>query len=178
MEYSFDLKIPGDRIAVVIGKNGATKNELEKLTKAKIQVDSKEGDIVIEGDDPILLYALREILKGIARGFSPEIARLLLKQDFVLEIIPLSDYVKQKTHMQRIKGRVIGADGKSRERIEELSECHISVYGKTISILGRTDHIWLAKKSIQMLLSGSTHSTVYRWLERQRRELMKSELEG
>ena len=171
MEYSFDIKIPKERIAVLIGKSGETKQELEEYTLTKINVDSKEGDVKITGPDSVKMYALREVIKAIGRGFNPEIARLLLKQDYILEMINLLDYVKNKSHFERVKGRVIGANGKSRETLEGLTETFVSVYGKTISIIGSPEDVVTCKKAVESLLFGSPHSNVYKWLEKNRKKL-------
>jgi ribosomal RNA assembly protein len=170
MEFTYELKIPKERIAVLIGKDGETKEELEILCETKINIDSKEGDVELVGPDSIKLYALREVIKAIGRGFNPEIARLLLRQDYVLEVLPLMDYLKNKNHMERVKGRIIGAAGKSRETIEQLTDTFICVYGKTISIVGLPENIVLSKKAVESLIQGSPHSNVYRWLEKARRK--------
>src|SRR5512141_574853 len=78
-EYSYTLKIPKDRIAVLIGVKGKEKRELEEHARAHLTVDSAEGDVTITGKDAIKLYELREVIKAIARGFSPDHARLLLR---------------------------------------------------------------------------------------------------
>ncbi|MGV8169480.1 MAG: KH domain-containing protein [Candidatus Nanoarchaeia archaeon] len=171
MDFSFGVKIPKERVAVLIGKNGETKKELEEYTNCKMDIDSKEGDVSISGADSLKMYALREVVKAVGRGFNPEIARLLLKQDYALEVIALLDYVRNKDHFERVKGRVIGAEGKSRQTIEELTGTFISVYGKTISIIGETEGVVAAKKAVESLLQGSPHSNVYRWLEKNRRTL-------
>jgi ribosomal RNA assembly protein len=171
-EYSYDLRITKDRIAVLIGSKGETKIDLERETGCKINVDSKEGDVSISGKDAIHLFALREVIKAISRGFNPEIAKQLMKQDYILEVISLNDYSKEPSHQQRLKGRVIGADGKSRNTIEGLTDCSISVYGKTISMIGSVENIGNCKRAVENLLSGSPHANVYKWLERQRK-LMK-----
>lgn len=176
MTYSFDLKIPKERVAVLIGKSGEVKKELELITGTKIDVDSKEGDVRITGKDSLTMYALREVVKAIGRGFNPEIARLLLKQDYSLELINLLDFVKNKDHFERIKGRVIGAEGKSRETIESLTGSFISVYGKTIGIIGDPDGVISAKKAVESLLQGSPHSNVYRWLEKNKRVLKEKQI--
>lgn len=170
MAFSYDLKIPKDRVAVLIGKNGETKKEIEESTKTHLDIDSKEGDVIISGDEAIDLFAVREMIRAIGRGFNPDTARLLLKQDYAFEMISLNDYSKQKTHLLRLKGRVIGQDGKSRKTIEDLTECFISVYGKTISLIGRVETINIARRAVESLLAGSTHAAVYKWLEKQRRE--------
>ena len=47
VEYSYELKIPKDRVAVLIGMKGNVKKAIEEETKSKINVDSKEGDIFV-----------------------------------------------------------------------------------------------------------------------------------
>jgi ribosomal RNA assembly protein len=176
-EYSYDLKITKDRIAVLIGTKGETKQDLERETKCNIQVDSVEGDVTLSGKDAVTLFALREVIKAIARGFNPDLAKQLLKQDYILEIISLNDYSREKSHQQRLKGRVIGMDGKARNTIEDLTECYVSVYGKTIAIIGKVEMVGVCKRALESLLSGSPHANVYKWLERQRRLLKKRTLE-
>ncbi|GIU70395.1 MAG: RNA-processing protein [Candidatus Woesearchaeota archaeon] len=176
-EYSYELKISKDRIAVLIGSKGETKKELESITDCKINVDSKEGDVIITGKDPISLFSLKEVIRAIARGFNPELSKQLLKQDYILEIISLNDYSKEKNHQLRLKGRVIGMEGKARHTIEDLTECHISVYGKTISIIGKIEMVGLCKRALETLLAGTPHSNVYKWLEKQRKLIRKKGLD-
>ena len=52
---------------------------------------------------------------AIARGFNPELSLLLLKPDYAFEIVQIKDYAKTKNSMLRLKGRVIGQEGKSRK---------------------------------------------------------------
>lgn len=174
-EFSYEVKIPKDRVAVLIGKNGQTKKNLEEATKTSLKIDSNEGDIIVMGSDAMGLYATKEIIKAVGRGFNPEIAMKLLSQDYGFEIINLGDYIKSKNSAYRVKARVIGAEGKARGIIEELTDCNISVYGKTISIIGEIDRVPLARRAIESLLGGSPHANVYRWLEKQKRTLKKGD---
>jgi len=176
-EYLYDTKIPKERIAVLIGKDGITKKQIESATHIKLKIDSKEGDIFLEGEDALGLYSAREVVKAIGRGFNPEIALLLLKPDYMFEMISMLDHVKSKNHMIRLKGRVIGAEGRSRKTIEELTETYISVYGKTIGIIGFSENVAIAKKAVESLLNGSTHSSVYKWLEKRRSDMKRKDLE-
>ena len=164
------LKIPKERIAVLIGTKGEIKKELEENTKTNINVDSEDGDVTITGKDAVDLYTAKEIIKAIARGFNPEIAQLLLKQDYTFILLNLSDFCKPND-TKRIKGRIIGKEGKSRNTLEALTECHISVYGKTVAIIGLNESAMMAKDAIEALIRGSPHSKVYSALERQRREM-------
>jgi ribosomal RNA assembly protein len=169
-KHSQSLKIPKERIAVLIGTKGDIKKELEENTDTNINVDSEEGDVTIIGEDPLKVYTANEVVKAIARGFNPNIAQLLLKQDYSFILLDLSEICKQ-SEIKRVKGRVIGKEGRSRENIERLTECNISVYGKTIGIIGRNNMAIMAKDAIESLIRGKPHSKVYAALERQRREM-------
>lgn len=170
-EYTYELKIPKDRVAVLIGKNGEVKRKIEEETATKIQVDSKEGDVFVTGSDAITLLSVREMVKAIGRGFNPEVAQMLIKPDYSFELINMGDFAKTKNDEIRMKGRVIGKEGKSRRVIEELTDSSMCVYGKTIGIIGFVENVAVARRAITMLLSGSTHANVYKYLEKQRREL-------
>ncbi|MBI1969239.1 RNA-processing protein [Candidatus Woesearchaeota archaeon] len=177
-EYSYQLKISKSRLGALIGKKGEIKKELEEATHSHIEVDSKEGDITIIGKDTLGLYSAREEIRAIGRGFNPEIAKLLLKQDYVLEIVSIKDFTgKSKNKMMRMKGRVIGTEGKTRRLVEQMTETGISVFGKTISVVGRSDQAMVALRAVESLLSGSPHASVYKWLEKKRREMKRREFE-
>ena len=171
-EYNYELKIPEERVAVLIGKDGETKKEIEEATKSKLDI-TKEGDVDILGRDGLLLYTTKEIVKAIARGFNPKVALLLLKQDYAFELIDMKEIAgKSKSNLQRIKGRVIGKGGRSREEIERFTDCNISVYGKTVGIIGEVQQVSVARQAVAMLLQGSMHKTVWRFLEKKKKEMM------
>ncbi|MBI4139582.1 RNA-processing protein [Candidatus Woesearchaeota archaeon] len=168
-EFRYDLKIPRERVAVIIGKDGSTKRALESLTTTRINVDSDSGEIVITGSDTLLLYQTREIVRAIARGFNPDIAQQLIKQDYSLEVLNLQDYSRNPNDLERLKGRIIGQDGKARRTIEELTKTSLCVYGKTISIIGYVEDISVARRAVESLLAGSRHGNVYKKIERRNR---------
>jgi ribosomal RNA assembly protein len=176
-DLNYDLKLPQDRIAVLIGTKGEIKKGIEDATETRIDIDSTEGDVTISGKDAIKLYAAKELVKAIGRGFNPDIAQLLLKQDYTQEIIRIDEFV-QKSQMNRVKGRIIGTAGKARRNIEELTETNISVYGKTVGIIGTPDNVALARKAVESLLEGSMHSTVYKWLSKKRKDMKMREFDA
>lgn len=177
------VKIPRERVGVLIGSDGRVKEAVEKKFSVSLQIDSEAGDVTITQDateqDPTILFRAREVVTAIGRGFSPERAfRLFDNEDVVLEVIDLREIVgKSLSDIKRLEGRVIGKAGKTRKIIEELTETYVSVYGYTISIIGTTEQIEAAREAISMLIRGSQHSTVYRFLHKKRRELKKKKLE-
>ena len=175
-EFAHELKIPKDRIAVLIGADGQMKSRIEAETKTHIDIDSKEGDVTVTGDDAILLMNCRDIVKAIARGFNPEIAMQLTKADYSMDMIKITDYGDTPNDLVRLKGRVIGAGGKSRKVGEELTDTHISVYGKTVGIIGEIGNVAIARRAVDMLLSGSPHRNVYKWLEKSKKSRRMEQL--
>jgi ribosomal RNA assembly protein len=177
------VKVPRERIGALVGPDGRVKENIEKKLKIGLRIDSQTGDIQITltptAKDPTVLFRAKEVVTAIGRGFSPEHAfRLLEDDETVLEVIDLREQVgRSQSDMKRLKGRVIGKEGKTRRIIEELTEANISVYGHTISIIGRMDQVYTAKEAVRMLIRGSLHRSVYRYLHRKRRELKKKKME-
>lgn len=177
------VKVPRERIGALVGPDGRVKANIEKKLSIRLRIDSQTGDIQITlmpaAQDPTVLFRAKEIVTAIGRGFSPEHAfRLLEDDEAMLEVIDLRETVgRSQSDMKRLKGRVIGKEGKTRRIIEELTEANISVYGHTISIIGEIDQVEIAKEAVRMLIRGSLHGTVYRFLHRKRRELKKKKME-
>ncbi len=149
------VNIPEERKPILIGKDGATKASIEKKTKTKIKISV---EIQIEGENELVAG---EIVKAIGRGFSPHRALRLLGSDCLLDVIQIKGTQKK---IKRLMSRVIGTHGKTRSNIEESTRASVSVYGRTISIIGNYKQVDNAKEAIEMLLQGSKHTTVYRYL--------------
>jgi ribosomal RNA assembly protein len=176
------LKIPMGRVGVIIGKKGETKKDIEERSGLKLDIDSKNGEVVIEGKkdaDPIMLMKLENIIRAIGRGFSPENAFLLFDDETDFFVFDLHDYVgKQESHLRRIRSRVIGREGKTKHVLEELTDSKISVYGHTVSLISDMMRMNILKKAVDMLITGSKHATVYHFVEAQMKELKRSEKLG
>ncbi len=176
------LKIPMDRVGVLIGHNGQTKKELEEKCGVMLKIDSRQGEVVInqeEDADPLALISVENIVKAIGRGFSPENAFMLLKEESDFFSFDLHDYAgKKESHVRRLKSRVIGKEGKTRKVLEDLTDSKISIYGHTVSIISDMMKMNILKKAIDMLLTGSKQATVYRFVESQMKELRRAEKLG
>jgi ribosomal RNA assembly protein len=173
-----DIKIPEERIGVLVGPGGSMKHLIEEKTKTTLEIDSDTGTVSIESaEDPLQALRVMDLVRAIGRGFSPERALPILDDEMLmLDVLDLSKMVGTKNDMARIKGRVIGKDGKSREIMERLSGARLSVYGKTVALLGYPEQIKIARTAVEMLLDGAPHGNVYSFLEKKHQELAKEEL--
>jgi len=171
------LKVPKDRIGVIIGTHGSTKAQIEEKGEVVLDIDSVEGTVSIESDSLSILNAT-EVINAIARGFSPEKAFRIFEDDQItLDIIDLSKVADTPKELKRIMGRIIGKEGRTREALENLTGANVSIYGKTVSTIGYVDQIQTVRKAIEMLAEGSKHAAVYSFLERKRQELKRSQMD-
>lgn len=179
MQY---LRLPKERVGVLIGRKGETKQEIEERTGVTIDIDSETGEIALNTEtakEPVLGLKVIEVVRAIGRGFSPEHAFRLFHEDVYLRGFDIRDYSgKSPKHIRRLRARLIGSKGKTRRLIEELTNTNISIYGNTIYIIGDLEEMGVAESAVDMLLSGSEHAAVYHFMENKRRELKVSRLDS
>lgn len=170
------LLIPKQRIAPAIGSDGEVKEKIEEETDVELEFDSESGEVIIRGkeESPMGVMTAHDTVKAIGRGFSPEKAYELFDEDTYLDITDITPYTgKSKKAKERLKGRVIGRNGKTRQLIEEYTGCSLSIYGKTIACIGPPKKVEIVRKAVDMLLDGLPHSAVYNFLEKKKKEAEK-----
>ena len=169
------VKIPQNRVGALIGPEGKTKAELEQRSGCRLYIDGETGEVSVEDEkafEPILVLKVRDCVRAIGRGFSPDHALRLFQDDTYLDIVDLTDYVGKATKdLERVRARIIGTHGKTRRFIEESCGVEMSILGKTVSIIGEVEEVARAREAVEMILSGAAHGTVYKFLERKRKEL-------
>ncbi len=175
------VRVPSDRIGVIIGHSGRVKKRIEQLTNVQLKI-SPDGVVTIIGspdpENPILIWKARDMVRAIGRGFSPHNALSLIDDDARLIIIPLREIVgTSPAQIRRVAGRIIGEHGRTRRVIEEITDTKLSVYGRTVSLIGSDPGLDYAQRAVQMLIDGAPHNAVYRYLERMRREINRMRLE-
>ncbi|MCI0504207.1 KH domain-containing protein [Candidatus Micrarchaeota archaeon] len=170
------VRIPAERVGVLLGKDDATKKKIEKRCNVELVVDH-EGEVEIIGD-PADVFFVHEIVKAIGRGFSAETALKLLGSDYGLYIIPLKELISSENAITRLKGRVIGEKGKIKAAIEDATDSYVSIYGNTIAIIARIDTMEYAKEAIGMLIDGARHTSVLAYLAKSKRGILESRLKG
>jgi len=177
------VRIPKERVGVLIGPDGKVKQRIEEKFMVELLIDGDSGGVTVvlseKASDPSLLFRAKDTVTAIGRGFSPEQAfRLLRNDDDVFDFVDLrAVFGRSESDIKRVKGRVIGANGKTRKLIEELTEASMVVYGHTIGFIGSFEQVDVARNAVQMLINGSQHHTVYKYLQRKRSEFKKQKLE-
>jgi len=169
-QTTFVVNMPEERVGVLIGEGGRVKREIERLLNVFLDIDSREGTVVInlakpveQGGDPSSLFKARDVITAVARGFSPEKALKLVSDEYVLMVVDLTDYVgRNPNHLKRVKARIIGSEGRARRIVEENCHVDISVYGDTVSIIGRFEDVKAAEEAIISLVKGAPHGAVYK----------------
>ncbi len=175
------VKIPKERVGILVGPDGKTKKYIEEKLQVKLDID-KEGSVTVvlheNCTDPSLLLRAKDIVTAIGRGFPPETAfRLVRNEDDIFDMIDLRViFGRSESDITRIKSRIIGTEGKTRKLIEELTEADVVVYGHTIGIIGSFTEADAARNAVQMVIDGCEHHTVYNYLQKKRTELKKEKL--
>ena len=177
MSFQQIVRVPRDRIGVIIGKNGKVKGEIQDKCNVLIEIDSKTGDAIISSKSEPMSTRMEpfkavEVITAISKGFSPRRAyRLIDGEEDTFQLIDLRDYAgKSSNSMERIKGRIIGEEGKSRRTIEDLTDTYISVYGHSVGLIGKSDQIKIASDAVTMLSKGKSHKSVYNMLQEVKRK--------
>ncbi len=144
----------------VIRNRGILEKEL------KVKITHKAGIIFVEGkaEDE---YVAIEIIEAINLGFKINTALLLTNGDFIFEKIYIKDITKRRD-LERVRGRVIGTNGKTKRTIESLGECFISLHDNTVGIIGRAEDIEIPMGALAALIRGKKQTKTYSYLERQK----------
>jgi|SRR3989344_2519202 len=160
MQFEEEILVPRART-----KHIAELNKVFEKEGMKLEII---GNLVkIYSEDALTAVIGKNAVEAVGRGFEPGVAKLLFKDDFAFEQLSIADYgYKKPNHLKRIKGVVIGENGKAKNIIEKRTNTRLAIYGKTVSIIGKHDEVQKARQAVEMLLTGRRHATAYRFLEK------------
>ncbi|MEM7826955.1 MAG: KH domain-containing protein [Candidatus Aenigmatarchaeota archaeon] len=147
------IRIPKERLKIL----KEVKDVIESEGNVKLEINS---EVSIVGDS-LSIFNTQNVIIAIGRGFGFDDASKLFK-DCTLYVIPIS---KNKRTLYRIKARIIGKNGKIKKRIEMMTGVKISVYGKTVSIIGKGDELEVARNALERIIAGESHASVFRFLK-------------
>ncbi len=163
-----DLLIISKRTAKALEeKNGALLKDIEK--KGEVEIKLADGQLEIEGEGGTPWIA-SQVLKAIDFGFLPQHAYKLFKDNFFLEIVDLDIVLSNDKAIERLKGRIIGEQGRAKKTLQELTGAWIAISGNKVVVLGEFENLQLAKEGVLRLLEGAPHTGVYAYLERRNSE--------
>jgi len=167
------VKVPQDRVGVLIGDGGETMREIERRAEVRLDIDSETGSVAIDSvGDPVTGMVAPDVVRAVGRGFTPDVALSLLDDELrMFELIELDEQTRNKNDLQRQKGRLIGENGRTRELMEELTGAHVVIYGTTLGIIGQPDEVEAVRRAVGMILDGAPHGAVYSFLERKHNEI-------
>lgn len=145
-------------VELVSGRYGDVSVEFD-ARDVSIRITPRPGATV----DAVL--KLREMARAVALGFAPEQALLLEDENYTLAVIDLKEYVNKPNRLRRIKGRIIGEEGRVKRTIERLASVSVIVGDRHVAILGRLEDVEVARRAIEMLIEGRKHGTAYRYIQ-------------
>lgn len=146
-----------------LGKIKAAVPVLAKKIPIKVAFAGKKAIITGEEYDT---YLGSEMIRAIDIGFDVDDALLLLNPDFNLHILNIKDYTKKK-NLEEVRSRVIGARGRAKGTIQELTASIIVVHDNQVGIIVDADHLASVIYAITALIRGSKHANIFAYLEKQ-----------
>src|SRR3990170_7987466 len=106
MSFRQTIRVSSDRLGALVGKQGKVKKWIEVQCNTTLEINSDTGEVAVVGgedletSDPIKAV---QLVTAVARGFSPERAGRLMKEDTVLDIMDLRQYAgKSRNSLERI----------------------------------------------------------------------------
>lgn len=169
MDQDFDKEeyfLEKERIPVFIGKEGSQKKEFEEKFDCKIDVNSDSGRVVIDAQDAVNKFVLKNIITAINLGHNPQSALKLEDENYVIDVIDVKTIVHDHGRLKAVLGRIIGKSGSTRKTIEDVTKCHVAVYDSKVSVIGQYENTLLVHEALEMLIRGSSHKSFYSYLER------------
>jgi ribosomal RNA assembly protein len=155
-------KIICEKIARIIKSKGNLERELN------VNIDINEKEVSISGE-PEEEYIAEKVIEAIDFGFPFSNALEIKKEDIIFEILNIKEHTT-KRNFERIRGRIIGKDGKTIKTISDLSNCYIELLGNKLGIIGNCENIRIVEEAFKLLIRGTKQAHVYAYLEGHRPE--------
>ncbi|MEK6935592.1 MAG: hypothetical protein AABW67_02305 [Nanoarchaeota archaeon] len=149
-----------------IGKIIASKRKIESTLGVKI---TNKGMIVFINGPGEKEFIASKVIDAINVGFSVERALLLKDEEIILQIINIKGKTK-RNDLERIRGRIIGSDGKTLKILNNLTDCFVSVHNNQVGIIGDAEDIYTTVQSIESIIRGSKQANVYARLEKEKKK--------
>ncbi len=139
-----------------------------KTLECRVELN-EDNEVVIDGDS-YAEYNAKNVIQAFGRGFSMNTAYKLLDEQHFFRYISLKDVLRNEDQIRRIKARIIGREGKTKEYVQDVSGASMAVYGNTVGLIGTNEQIDTAMGALRVLIDGGTHKKAYRIMEGIRRK--------
>jgi len=161
--YEELVPIPEERV-------GYLKKNLKPISrrlKLALEIDS---DCVLHAQgESIDIYFGKKVLVALAFGFGMREAFGLLSDNKQLIVADIGELVPRQS-IERVLGRIIGEEGKTKALIQKITHCKLDVVGQKVGIICTYEMREPLAKAISMLVNGAKQGHVYTYLERCSRE--------
>jgi len=138
-----------------------SKGNLERELNVKLDIDGKEVSISGEPEDE---YIAERVIEALDFGFPFSDALKIKKEDIMFEILNVKECTNKK-NFERVRGRIIGKEGKALRTISNLGDCAIELSGNKLGIIGCAENMRPVEEACKLLIKGSKHANVYAYLE-------------
>lgn len=143
-----------------------SKKRLER--ELEIKLTNKGKNVFVDGSPEKEFIAI-EVLQAVNAGFSTDRALELKRDDFMLQTVHIKDITK-RSDLERVRGRIIGTDGRTLKTLQNLTNCDLAMNGNEIGLIGPAIEMEDAVQSVTSLINGSKQGNVYGRLERHRKK--------
>lgn len=140
------------------------KKRLEK--KLNIKITNRGKEVTITGT-PENEFIAQKTIDAINFGFSIAHSLLIVEENAEFEIINIKDHTKQN-NLERIRGRLIGKQGKALKTLSDLTNCYLELNKNQLGVIGEPEHLENAQDAIIAIIKGAKHSNIYKFLEKHR----------
>jgi ribosomal RNA assembly protein len=141
-----------------------TKNKDRLEKELSITIETRGKEVYISGE-PEEEYTAEKVIEALDFGFPFSNALEIKKEDFIFEILNIKEHTTQK-NFERIRGRIIGKDGRTLRTISTLSGCFLELSGNRLGIIGYAENIRSVEEACKLLIRGSKQQNIYAYLEK------------
>jgi ribosomal RNA assembly protein len=138
------------------------KKRLEEILNITIKINGKEINI---NGTAINEFEATKVIDALNFGFSFSSAVSIKKENKLFEILNIKDYTN-KSNLERIRGRIIGKNGKALKTLSDLTNCNLELKNNEIGIIGEPENLKRTIEALIEIIQGSKHSNVYKGLEK------------
>ena len=153
--------------------------DIKRIAANKTRIEKKYGVKLLIYRNKVVIQPLKQdesawfaeqAIQAIAFGFPFQVASLI-GTDIIFKEISLKDLTTRKSRLRTIKSRILGREGRARKILERLSSCRLLIKNNEIGIIGEPEEVALLSHALEKLVRGSSHGSVYSFMERERKKL-------